>query len=168
MKGRVLDDDLPADRRYRAAAIVGLAGSLLAIACGFMPKFQVVGRTFTLLPGPGPGYAQRLGVNVLVNLVLPTVVLVACSMLLRARSRKDRWSGMLLGGGLMFGILAANQWLAKSYTDIEWLAGYWFVATAELIMFAAALMVAWTWFSTRASRADAHDSENVVLPPPPG
>jgi hypothetical protein len=132
-----------------------------------MPKFQVVGRTFTLLPGPGQGYAQRLGC-VLAYIVMPTVVLVACSMLLRGRSQKDRWSGMLLAGGLMFGILAANQSLAKSYTDIEWLTGYWFVATAELIMFAAALMVAWTWFSTRASRADAHDSENVVLPPPPG
>jgi hypothetical protein len=142
------------DGRYRAAAIVGLAGSLLDMATVFMAKFTVGGRTFGLLPGPGPGYAQRLGVNLLVNPVTPIIVLVACCMLLRAESRKDLWSGMLLGAGLMFGISVANRLLAKPFTGLVWHAGYWVDTAAYLMVFVAASMVAWAWFRTRARRTD--------------
>jgi hypothetical protein len=162
--------DVPPDRAYRGAAIAGIAGALLSIASAFMARFTVAGRMTSrgLLPGPGPGYAQRLAVNVLVDVVMPLVVLVACCMLLRTRSRKDRWSGVLLGGGLLFGALLANRLLAKAYvTGVVWFAGYWLDSLGYLIMFAAALMVGWTWFTTRTSDVGPDGSSNIALPPPP-
>jgi hypothetical protein len=159
--------EAPADRSYRMAAIVGLCGGLLAVASGFMAKYRVINGTYSLLPRPGPGYLRRLGVNVSVEFVMPIVVLVACSMLLRARSRKDRWSGMLLGGGLSFGVLAANRLLGKPFISIEWLAGSWIQTTAYVVMFLAALMVGVHWFVTRTPRAGPRATEKVAPPPPP-
>ena len=132
-----------------------------------MAKFRVANGTYRLLPRPGPGYLQRLGVNVSVEFVMPIVVLVACFMLLRARSRKDRWSGMLLGGGLLFGVLAANRLLGRPFVGIEWLLGNWIQTSAYVVMFVAALMVGVNWFSTRAPRTGPRATDKVVLPPPP-
>jgi hypothetical protein len=161
--------DVPADRAYRGAAIVGIAGALTSIASAFMVRLTIAGRTVRgLQPAPGPGYAQRFAVNVLGDVVMPLVVLLVCWMLLRTRSRKDRWSGVLLGAGLLFGTLLANRLLAKPYvTGMVWLAGYWLDSLGYLIMFVAAVMVGLTWFTTRVSDARTHDIGQVVLPPPP-
>jgi hypothetical protein len=48
------------DGRYRAAAILGLAGSLLAMATVFMDKLTVGGRTFGSLPA-AQGQAMHSG-----------------------------------------------------------------------------------------------------------
>ena len=156
-----------ADRPYRIAAIVGLGGGLLAVASGFMTKYRVLNGSYRLLPRPGPGYLQRLGVNVSVEFVMPIIFLVACSMLLRTRPRKDRWSGMLLGVGLFFGVLAANRLLGKPFISIEWLVGNWIQTIAYGVMFVASLIVGVHWFLTRARRAGPRATEEIVLPPPP-
>jgi hypothetical protein len=112
-------------------------GALIAVVTGFMGRYKFAGRTFGLLPGPGSGYVQRLGVNVLAIFPDPLIVLTASWMLLRA----------------------------KSFTDSVWLRWYWLNTAVYLVMFVAALMVAWTWFTTRAlERPDPLDAPGDDVP----
>jgi len=136
---------------YTVAAIAGLFGGLLATAAGFMHKFKTPAMTFTLLPAHGPGYLQRLAVNVTSSVVIPLVGVLASAMLLRKRAHHERWSGALFGSGLMYGILAANRFLAEPYSGTTWLAGQWIATWAYVFLFVAAVLVGWMWFATRAS-----------------
>lgn len=142
-------------RGSRPDALLRTAGMLSLLAAGirglssFFDHFRVSGRTYQLVPEPGPGFAARLSVNLVWHLVLLILPIIGAIGVLRRAEHRDRWAGLLVANGAVASSLALNQWLAKPYSGSTWLAGQYLMEVAGVISGVAALLVIGAWWSER-------------------
>jgi hypothetical protein len=136
-------------RWYLSAGVISLCAAALGSLSAVLPFLRISGRTFTLIPSPGPGFAARLSVNLLGRFVAPLLSLLGGIGILRSERHRDRWSGLILAAGVHASSLALNYWLARPYTAGTWLAGLNLQEAAGVLSGLAAAAVVCGWVCER-------------------